>query len=324
MKPRIVREIIACLPKGKTPFRYFKDRYAFYLLACAAGSGCSIVELRRSPVGRLLDKPIVKQFIASRGGKRVSRSDFLQYWTEPSEPFVLGIAAWGDSSRYWRSAQLSRRGVNLVLQLNFTNRHQSEYYRLIKPQVASYLNGSEHPVMRVKPGKFHRDTLSWARIDLDFDTNEALIEEIQSDWVRYADWRLRPVVNCQCRTRRCGYCKYVQGRKSDIAHYLEQTLEHYREIWMDAMLTATIEFIVGELGITAIYYHSHASGVAHKNIGTTWRQPPRSLYSKLPRKFCFQSTDCPPSFLGAGRHGAGKANQFPWYKLQVSESTISH
>lgn len=29
-----------------------------------------------------------------------------------------------------------------------------------------------------------RDTLAWSRIDFDFDTGEALIEEIQSDWVR--------------------------------------------------------------------------------------------------------------------------------------------
>ena len=36
-----------------------------------------------------------------------------------------------------------------------------------------------------------RHTLAWARMDVDLDAGEALIEEIQSDWIREAvsEWR---------------------------------------------------------------------------------------------------------------------------------------
>jgi len=323
MKPQLAREIIACLPKGRTHFRYFKDRYAFYLLAYATGRGRSISELKLSPVRRLLDKPSVKQLIARHGDNVINRSDLLNSWIEPSEPFVLGLGIWNGSSKHWRNAQISRRGANLVLQLNFTNQHQAEYYRLVKPRSTGYLNGYGHPVLRAGPGKFHRDTLAWARIDLDFGADEALIEEIQSDWIRYADWDLRPVLKCRYRARQCGLCKNIDGKKRDIAHYLEHTLKPYREIWIEAMLAATIEFIADELGIGAIYYHTQRSGAALKNIHSGYRQPPRSLYSDLPRKFCFQSTNRPPEFLGAGRHGAGKANKYPWYLLRVAAANTT-
>lgn len=56
-------------------------------------------------------------------------------------------------------------------------------------EVLPWLFYHGHPVR-----KDDVETLAWARIDLDFASNQALIEEIQSDWVKNAansdqDWQ---------------------------------------------------------------------------------------------------------------------------------------
>jgi hypothetical protein len=65
------------------------------------------------------------------------------------------------------------------------------------------------------------------------------------------------------------------------------------------MLTATIQFIYLELGIDKIYLHTPETGAAVKKI--KYRQPPRSLYSSLPKKFCFSQTELAPEFLCQNR-----------------------
>ena len=47
-------EIIECLPKGRTIFHYFKDRYALELLSYHVGAGKPVAEVKRSRYGRLL------------------------------------------------------------------------------------------------------------------------------------------------------------------------------------------------------------------------------------------------------------------------------
>ena len=64
------------------------------------------------------------------------------------------------------------------------------------------------------------------------------------------------------------------------------------------------------------YYHSHETGGVVKRID--WGQAPRSLYSRLPRRFCFEPTPAAPRFLQTNRgfrKRIKKAKNPYWYKL---------
>jgi hypothetical protein len=80
----------------------------------------------------------------------------------------------------------SRRGFNLVLQLNFSSRHDEPYRKLVDPDDYRPFELGGHPVAK---GALH--TLAWSRLDIDLNTGEALIEEIQTDWIREALWERR-------------------------------------------------------------------------------------------------------------------------------------
>ncbi|MBT3027590.1 MAG: hypothetical protein KME48_10520 [Candidatus Thiodiazotropha sp. (ex Ctena orbiculata)] len=43
---------------------------------------------------------------------------------------------------------------------------------------------------------YYRETLAWARLDVDLERNEVLIEEVQSDWVRDMAWLQRWLNRC--------------------------------------------------------------------------------------------------------------------------------
>lgn len=62
------------------------------------------------------------------------------------------------------------------------------------------------------------------------------------------------------------------------------------------MLAAAVDFIVDELGLRRIYFHSYETGKALKRCN-----PPRSLYTDIPRKFCFQNITEAPFFLAEDR-----------------------
>jgi hypothetical protein len=145
--------------------------------------------------------------------------------------------------------------------------------------------------MKRNKRELFRETLAWARIDFDLNTNEALIEELQTDWLRRARQLLKQIESGKAR-----YYNYGTNTTPDkLKIYLENVLAVYGAIWDEALLTAAIQFILQELGITKIYLHTPDTGAAVKLIKHT--QPPRSLYSSLPRKFCFSQTDKAPEFL---------------------------
>lgn len=66
-------------------------------------------------------------------------------------------------------------------------------------------------------------------------------------------------------------------------------------LWDEAMLASAIWFLKEEIGITRIYYHTFEFGSQWKCI--TGMQPPRSLYTRLPDRFCFEKTRQVPHFL---------------------------
>jgi hypothetical protein len=97
-----------------------------------------------------------------------------------------------------------------------------------------------------------------------------------------------------------------------------KVLAPFINLWSEAMLTAAIRFIYTELGINSIYYHTHESGQKIKRV--CCGAPPRSLYSDLPRNFCFQVTDEDPEFIKNDRYFIRKTRslkQVAWYKLAL-------
>lgn len=296
-----LEEILACLKGERTLFRYQHDAYALVLLSDYIGEGMSIKDLRQSPYAKLLNKTLVKQALAM-AGKGELKPAHLD-WVAGQQPvlnFVLTLSSWGTERNSQRQYhQLSRTGYNLVLQLNFANDHQQQYSRRIKDASPAEFSSWNHPV--VKNGRY--ETLAWVRIDLDFAANQALIEEVQSDWVRQVktDWR--------------------EQYYPLLKEYREQVLKPYAQIWDEAALAAAIRLIRHDLGITEIFYHSFETGNRMKGIRD--QQPPRSLYSELPQKFAFTLTNEVPQFLQnlrqttkAQREQKGAAS---WYKLPNQE-----
>lgn len=77
--------------------------------------------------------------------------------------------------------------------------------------------------------------------------------------------------------------------------YYNDVVAPHAKLWDEAMLSAAIWFLVNELGLRQIYLHDHETGCKLKNV--TFSQPPRSLYTKLPQRFCFQKSKQGPDFL---------------------------
>ena len=298
MDIKIAKEVIECLPQGKTAFHYYKDRYAAFILSEVIKKSCRVSDLKKSDYSGLLNKPVIKEIVA-RSGDGILRQDQLDLlWAESSEPFLLSLDTWGHGQRNWD--QVSRSGHNLVLQLNFSNKHDTLFRKLVNPDHDNDdrdhgFRYFDHPVMKKGKRDLFRETLAWARIDFDFNTNEALIEELQTDWLRIARRKLKQIER--------GYGQhYLYGADTTpkkMKSYLKSILLTYGKIWDEAILMAAMKFIRQELGINIIYIHTPDTGAAVKKI--KYRQPPRSLYTTLPRKFCFNQTDQAPEFLYQSR-----------------------
>ncbi len=284
MDTQLLNEVIACLPKGKTHYRYFKGAYAPRLLTMLMPKQASIHSIKKTRFGRLLEQPLLKSAVANCGDGRLTQETLSSLWCEPSLPFLLTVSRWGGKrERDW--FQTSRFGENLVLQLNLPAENTRKLRTLVDSEGEWTINGrySSHPVQMHKRERSFRDTLGWSRIDVDFEHNEALIEEVQSDGVR--------------NIRR--WARYHRGRENlGSRRILEfcQWFERYQPIWAEAMLLATIEFIQHELGVNRIFMHTARSGWRVKKMDKDWHAP-RSLYTDLPRKFLFKRTFAAPEFL---------------------------
>lgn len=313
MDKHTVDEIIACLPQGKTFFYYFKDRYALMLLAQAVADEMSITALKQTPYARLLNKPLIKQYLAKAGNGQLKRDTLDAIWEPEPLIFLLGLSTWGNKRKdSWY--QTSRAGYNLVLQLNFSNQHEAAYRALVKPRHNHVFNPyAMHPIAKEPCGAMFRNTLAWARIDLDFEHDQALIEEIQSDWVREVrdmEGELKDYMDNEPM-----YERGMNGRKRHVSKYLNQIITPYIRIWDEAMLAATLHFIRNELGIRTVFYHSFETGAVLKQCN-----PPRYLYRDLPRRFCFEKTSEIPAFLQGNKlvkKALCKVRRAYWYRLSL-------
>ena len=323
MQEQDADEIIYCLPAGRTHFHYFRDRYALMLLSQFVGDALPIRDIKQSPYAKLLANPLVKPIVERQGGGVIGADMLSSVWPEQPECYLLTLGKWGADSRkkgWWRGYhQTSRRGTNLVLQLNFSRKHNKPYEDLIQSGDESPFAYSEHPIAR---RGFH--TLAWARFDTDMENGEALIEEIQSDWVRLAargHTTIETLILNEAQRQEVVQTEFrgveLDPKRLDI--YVKHVLSDHMGLWSEAMLSAAIWFLTAELGIKEIYYHDFESGNVMK--GLSHSKPPRSLYTSLPKKFCFQSGFAPPEFLIAGNPKAFRAimerEQVSFWKLPL-------
>lgn len=131
------------------------------------------------------------------------------------------------------------------------------------------------------------------------DTGEVLVEEIQSDWLRYADRMYNRVARLfsesKERVKNHWFFRDSQRSYGRFRQYHEKVLRPYAAIWDEAMLAAVVWFVRQELGISRIYYHTFEPGNRMKHL--TDDLPPKSLYTRLPRRFGFRETGTAPQFI---------------------------
>ena len=301
-----LKEILQCLPKYKTRFYYFKDRYALLLLNLAITGQISKKQLKNAPFSKLLDKEVVQTVLSQSRGRPLSAGEFDAYWPTQYECYFLTLGVWGSMKNVW--TQTSRRGFNLVLQLNFSSKHDEPYRKLVDPDDYRPFELGDHPV-----AKRELHTLAWSRLDIDLGAGEALIEEIQTDWIREALWERRYAA----RQRGPNYYWGSKLQNDWVIRYVDSILRQHEAMWDEAMLSATLWFLREELGVRKIYYHTHKSGAVLKDI--SGNLPPRSLYTKLPKRFCFNETDEVPGLLRKNVRSVARRKKLQQSRFQSLE-----
>jgi len=144
MDRKTIDFISSILPKGRTVYYGFPDQYALLLLEHFVGEdGHVISELKKTHFSPLLKKPAVKRVLENLGGGRLTKWDLLTGWSHKLEAYRLTLGTWPDldekSNYNWD--QLTRRGWNLVLQLNFSVTHNRE----LKETVPDWSDSIEDP-----------------------------------------------------------------------------------------------------------------------------------------------------------------------------------
>lgn len=306
MKEETVNEIIDCLPKGKTPFYYFRDRYALMMLSYYVGDGKRVQEIKKSRLGKLLNKPMVKNALKGAGSDILTKGALDSLWPAMPECYLLTLGKWVGDAKWSRPYyQTSRPGANLVLQLNFSGKHNTPFRKTFHPSEENIFVFKEHP--NAEEGF---KTLAWARIDLDFDTDEALIEEVQCDWIKNALWEktFAALFAEEAVSNEISDQEFFEDwgyTPKGLLKYVEQVLKPHMKIWDEAMLSAAVWFLKEEIGINRIFYHSFETGCKIKR--QSGRKPPRSVYTTLPEKFCFTKTREYPRLLEHSKNRRVKA-----------------
>ncbi|MEW8659393.1 MAG: hypothetical protein AB2603_13825 [Candidatus Thiodiazotropha endolucinida] len=291
-----IEELFVYFSKERTLYPYCRDYYAVQLLQIAVKRHATIQTLKGSNFGRLLNKSSIAPLLSSCGNGRLNSDLLVSYWQEPGTTYLVTAGVWGSKSD--RYAQTSRPGVNLVLRLNFNHQHDSLLQKLIHPTRDGVFNYWGHPVLGRGDRSYYRETLAWSRLDIDLDRDEVLIEEVQSDWVRDIAWLHKWLDRCD-RDEHVMDCGDFKTTAASARRYLE-FVEPLLKEWSQAMLAATVDFVNRELGLKQIWYHSWKVGNYLKRINGHYL-PPKSLYSTLPRQFCFEQTEQLPGMLSDRR-----------------------
>ena len=106
----------------------------------------------------------------------------------------------------------------------------------------------------------------------------------------------------------------LEGGANGVGRYRNTLWGHERR-WAEVTLSAALWVLVEMLRVRTVYMHTPESGEILKNIFGTW--PPRSLYSDLPRRFCFTRTSQRPRMVSGNR--MERKTKRPWrmWRLQV-------
>jgi hypothetical protein len=91
-------------------------------------------------------------------------------------------------------------------------------------------------------------------------------------------------------------------------------LRPYARIWQECVLMATLDLVYQELGVRTVYFHTYDGGLTMKRMAGH-SAPPRSLYTDLPQRFCFQETDRPPRVLQSDKRLS--TNPVRWFALSL-------
>ena len=281
MDKTTVLNLISTLGNQRRLLWYYPGGYAYWLLADAIGERCAIKTLRDKPIARLLQRGDIKTLLAQCGDGVLRSSQLPSSWHHNAFPLVLKLDIWGGyDDPAWH--QTSRPGYNLVLRFDFAGDHMAELHK----RFGNYgwlFNSASHPVASRDDRK--RETLAWARLDIDLDSGEVLIEELQSDWVRDAQWAAK--YGWQSANR------WISA--AEASDYYNRVLKPIQTSWAEAVLAGTFRFIRDELQVPLVFYHDAHTGPALK--GMRYSKPPRSLYQDLPKRFCMSQTDRAPSLL---------------------------
>lgn len=288
-------ELLELYAGNRRLFYYDKDEYARYLLARQVeGHPLSLAKIRQSHWMRLLERPAIKTALGQWGDGQLSYQRLELLRSANPLPFRITFSEWGEAKHYPHNYnQTSRPGYNLVLQLNFANEHNRVYQQTVENKLGWHpFHYACHPAQADQ-----EYTLAWARIDLSDNLEEALLEEIQSDWWRAASTE---IIRRKHRKRDVNG-KWQEWTEARSRHqldvktyeaYLNGNLKAYGKLWSEAILTATLQFLWEEIGVSKVFYHSYETGCKLKNC-----QPPRSLYTQLPKRFCFTQSENAPQFI---------------------------
>lgn len=291
--------------RARLPLRmampYYDDRDSAWLLARRMRGDARIADLRTGPEARFLDRPLLRPLVAGCGGV-LRRADVVALAEAQSladtddlsragwealgaafdlrwMDFELSFADWGvGQDRGWH--QMSREGGNLVVQLAFPTDHAALMRRYLPEMPRHKFEYQLHPVRRDG-----RPTLAWARLDIDPARGVALIEEIQSDWLRFAARQVAHVAEQEPRSR---HLKGLRAYEADLRVL-------YGRVWPRAMMLAVLE-VLAHLRCHEVWMHQPWTGNLLKSCNG-----PVSIYRDLPRAFGFDPTGDAPHFLARPR-----------------------
>lgn len=323
MTPSAYGDLVACLPQGRTLFRYGHGQFAPMLLRQLLLHGWMLPDIRTSRFAKLLDREIMRPLMASAGKLKLEPVELqLAYPTEATS-WRLSVGCWSSGKkRTWR--QTARLGSNVVLQLNFCREHDAAFDALFGENSGHIMRRTSHPVSQKE------NTLAWARLDVDIDEGAVLIEEIQSDWVRDTERMCRWPINYFNRLSVEERPKTLVDRKEyqrRAVIYGQSILPRFTTHWQETMLAACQFFAFEELGVDNLFMHTFETGNLLKGIDPKWGAPPRSIYSDLPRRMGFERGTLAPNFLSdeltTRRMKKAKDHQPEFWRLSLNPANAN-
>ncbi len=314
MTPLEIEFIEKIIGSDQKPYYYYRDKYALQLIQYHVKDSIKIHELKRSRYQGLLSKPVVRDVLRQCGDQVLIPSLLHAQPMEAGKHFNYTLSRWGEYIPHRNDTwnQTSRPGLNLVLQLNFDPWHNYRYHDLIRNDyMADPFVFSCHPIALKR-----QFTMAWARLDIDLDQGEMLIEEVQNDWLREVNRIKKAIETCKDPRVSSKKLLWFALRPEAFGEYFS-LLESYQNIWDEATLSLAVHFAKQELGVSDIYYHDFDSGNLLKGLEDG--KPPRSLYTKLPKRFCFEQTDRAPEMIRREKYVRRIFRKQPlrWWKMNI-------